>query len=165
MDQFYEALISKEKNPSIPDEDDWFQALLGDWDLEYSEPGGRKAQGEWLFRRALDGMAIEDVFICPSRTMRITKPQPDAEYGATIRMYDTKNRWYDMTYVCAGHTTRLRCMKIDNKIICSVFASDRVWVFSNITERSFHWQNLVRNKEGKEQLDCEVHAVRKSFCN
>ncbi|WP_320127894.1 hypothetical protein [uncultured Sphaerochaeta sp.] len=161
MDQLYEALISMKKNPSIPDEDDWFQNLLGDWNLNYSEPSGRKVQGEWLFRRALDGMAIEDLFICPSRAERISNPQPDAEYGVTIRMYDRKNRWYDMTYICANYTTRLKCTKEDDRIICSVLDSDTKWIFSAITGDSFRWQNTNLDKNGNIRISCEVHATRK----
>ena len=72
MDRFAEALLSQQANSALPLEDDWFAPLLGDWEFDYQDRGGRRLQGEWYFRRALDGMAIEDLFICPSRDTRET---------------------------------------------------------------------------------------------
>lgn len=74
MDRFAEALLSRQANPALPAEDDWFAPLLGDWEFDYQDRGGRRLKGEWYFRRALDGMAIEDLFICPSRDTREENP-------------------------------------------------------------------------------------------
>ena len=84
MDRFAEALLSRQANSALPLEDDWFAPLLGDWEFDYQDRGGRRLQGEWYFRRALDGMAIEDLFICPSRDTREENPQPD---GSMARRY------------------------------------------------------------------------------
>ena len=111
MDRFAEALLSRQANPALPAEDDWFAPLLGDWEFDYQDRGGRRLKGEWYFRRALDGMAIEDLFICPSRDTREENPQPDGEYGAAVRMYNPKRRCYDMTYICSKGTTRLEARK------------------------------------------------------
>ena len=99
------------QTPALPAEDDWFAPLLGDWEFDYQDRGGRHLKGEWYFRRALDGMAIEDLFICPSRDTREENPQPDGEYGAAVRMYNPERRCYDMTYICSKGTTRLEARK------------------------------------------------------
>ena len=78
MDRFAEALLSRQANSALPLEDDWFAPLLGDWEFDYQDRSGRRLQGEWYFRRALDGMAIEDLFICPSRTGSMAR-----RYGCT----------------------------------------------------------------------------------
>lgn len=74
MDAFLEALTAGENQ--IPPEFDWFAPLLGDWDFTYTDGlgGGRAVQGEWLFRRALNGAGIEDLFICPSRATAADNP-------------------------------------------------------------------------------------------
>lgn len=74
MDAFFEALTAGENK--IPRSFDWFAPLLGDWDFTYTDGlgGGRTVQGEWLFRRALNGAGIEDLFICPSRATRADNP-------------------------------------------------------------------------------------------
>lgn len=64
--------------------------LVGDWDFVFSDTYGRQVKGEQIFRRILEGMAIEDLFICPSRATKEANPQPDGEYGVAIRMYNSE---------------------------------------------------------------------------
>lgn len=46
MDRFAEALLSRQANHALPLEDDWFAPLLGDWEFDYQDRGGRRLQGE-----------------------------------------------------------------------------------------------------------------------
>lgn len=161
MSEFERALLSSSKNEMIPAEDDWYAPLLGDWKFEYYEPGGRHLKGEWFFRRVLEGTAIEDIFICPSRETKETDPQPDGEYGVAVRMYNKEERCYDMTYICTKGTTRLRIQKEQGKIACTVLDKpENKWVFSEITENTFHWQNVTVLENGEWQTNCEVFADR-----
>ncbi len=161
MDRFMDALCSARRNPALPAECDWFAPLLGDWAFTYTEPDGRTVKGEWFFRRALDGMAIEDLFICPSRATRETDPQPDAEYGAAIRMFNAETQAYDMTYVCSKYTARLTVRRVDGAIICTVLDDpDNQWMFDRIGPDAFHWQNATVLPDGTLQINCEVRAVR-----
>ena len=91
MKEFEKALTSQGKHPSIPEEDNWFGPLVGTWDMEWIDGHGteqeRHVPGEWIFSWVLEGTAIQDIFICPSRQARKTKTWPDAAYGTTIRIY------------------------------------------------------------------------------
>lgn len=159
MDMFYEALLSKE-NP-IPKEDDWYAPLIGDWVFDYFETSGRRLKGEWFFRKALDGTAVEDIFICPSRDTKDSNPQPDGEYGVAIRMYNAEMRCYDMTYICTKYTKRLKVHKVDGRIECTVLSDPtKKWVFSEITEDTFYWQNITVLENGEWKINCEVYAKR-----
>jgi len=161
MGTFEQALLSAQRNPIIPDEDDWFAPLLGDWWFDYADAGGRKLKGEWFFRRVLEGAAIEDLFICPSRDTRELNPQPDGEYGVAVRMYNQAKRCYDMTYVCTKYTKRLEVRKEDGKIVCTLLAEPtRKWVFLQVTETAFHWQNIRVLENGTWHVNCEVFATR-----
>ena len=161
MDEFVRALMSAEKNNMIPEEDDWYAPLIGDWKFDYHEPDGRHLKGEWYFRRVLEGMAIEDIFICPSRDTKDTDPQPDAEYGVAVRMYHPKEHCYDMTYICTKYTTRLEIRKEQGKIVCTrLDDATNKWVFSEITEMTFHWQNVTVLDRGEWRTNCEVFAQR-----
>lgn len=95
MKDFEEALTSQGKHPSIPEEDNWFGPLVGTWDMEWIDGHGteqeRHVPGEWIFSWVLEGTAIQDIFICPSRQARKTKTWPDAAYGTTIRIYHPGN--------------------------------------------------------------------------
>ena len=105
-------------------------------------------------------MAIEDLFICPSRDTREENPQPDGEYGAAVRMYNPKRRCYDMTYICSKGTTRLEARKEGGVVACTVLEDpSNQWRFVKVTEDTFHWQNVTKQAEGL-QVNCEVFARR-----
>jgi len=84
MNEFIKALHYDKKDPRIPEEYDFFGALVGEWNIEWvdhleaDEP--RRVKGEWIFSWVLEGTAIQDVFIVPSRSERLQNKQPDAEY-------------------------------------------------------------------------------------
>ena len=162
MDKFVDALLGDGSTAYIPPQDDWYAPLLGDWDFDFSDAGGRHLKGEWFFRRVLEGTAIEDIFICPSRATKDADPQPDAEYGVALRLYDPARRCYDMTYVCTKGTTRLRVDRVEGRIECSVLdAPQYKWVFCEVGADTFHWQNVEVLPDGSRRLNCEVFARRK----
>jgi len=87
---FADALVSDAVHPDIPSSQRLFEPLLGSWHLEvkwFDESGQlvRRQDGEWHFSRVLEGRAIQDVWIVPSRGQR---GQDDYEYGTSIRFYD-----------------------------------------------------------------------------
>lgn len=158
MEEFVRALLSEERSPCIPLEDDWFAPLLGDWRFDFSDAGGRRLRGEWFFRRVLEGTAIEDLFICPARG---TPPQPDGEYGAAIRVYDPARRCYRMTYVCTKYTKQLEVRKENGQLVCTLLDDSRNrWVFTHIGEDTFQWQNQTLLESGEIKINCEVKASR-----
>lgn len=166
MDNFMEALISTATG-KIPEEYDWFAPLLGDWDFDYYDGYDnselRAVKGEWLFRRVLNGTGIEDLFICPSRETMYSNPQPDGEYGMAIRMFNVKEKCYDMTYACEKYICNLRFVQEDNKLIGTVIDNpSQKWVFVDIKENTFHWQNITVMENGKWHVNSNVYAKRKN---
>ena len=85
MEDFVGALVCDHKNDRIPEEYNFFGKLVGVWDLDWNdhlhEAKKRRVKGEWIFSWVLEGMAIQDTFIVPSRVERLTDIQPDASYG------------------------------------------------------------------------------------
>ena len=126
MDSFIEALYGRSEE-TIPEEYDWFAPLLGDWEFDYKDKfidgdrsrPQRQLKGEWIFRRVLNGIGIEDMFICPSRATRETSPQPDGEYGVGLRIYNSKTHCYDMVYACKSKFTNL-CFTMENGILTGI---------------------------------------------
>lgn len=161
-DQFMRALVSDPEQSMIPQEDDWFAPLVGDWEFDYHEPGGRDLKGEWYFRRVLQGSAIADVFICPSRESQESDPQPDAEYGMTMRMYNREERRYDMTYSCAEYCAQMQITREHGIVECRrLDVPNNRWIFFDITEDSFHWQNIIVQSSGEWKTNSEVFAHRR----
>lgn len=166
MSEFVKALLECREVSKIPEQYDWFAPLLGDWEFDYYDVKNgkreRHVEGEWLFRRALDGTCIEDLFICPSRATRESNPQPDGEYGAAIRMFLPETKGYDMVYTTRGSMIRLRIQREEGGIVCTVLSDACAkWVFDRIAGDTFHWKNVTVMEDGSWRTNCEVFAVRK----
>lgn len=165
MDNFASALLS-EKTDKIPEQNDWFAPLIGDWDCDYyDEPIAHKkrhVKGEWIFRRILEGTGIQDIFIFPSRSTKESNPQPDGEYGTSIRMYNKEQKYYDVVYTCERCMKRLCFTKNDDKLVGKVLREENeYWMFSEIKENSFHWENVLIYEDGTKILQCEIFGKRK----
>ena len=132
-DTFSEALLSSNTG-RIPEEYDWFDPLLGVWDCDYfDEPNRsqkRHVKGEWIFRRILEGTGIQDIFIFPSRGTKETDPQPDGEYGTSLRMFNREKHCYDVVYTCAGTMKRLCFRKEGTRLAGKVLDEQATyWIF------------------------------------
>lgn len=164
MDIFSEILLSDEGN-RVPEEFDWFGPLVGDWDCDYYDeyyPGQKRhVKGEWIFRRILEGVGVQDLFIFPSRDTRKENPQPDGEYGTSLRIFNKENKCYDVVYTCDGIMKRLCFKKEDDKIVGKVLDEESTyWMFSDITEHGFHWEYVKYDKDGNRELVCEIYGKR-----
>ena len=163
MDTFSEALLS-DKTDRIPDEFDWFAPLLGDWDCDYNDNYGgqeRHVKGEWIFRRVLEGAGIQDIFIFPSRATKVESPQPDGEYGSSLRMFNKDEGWYDVCYTCDHCMKRLRFTREGDRLVGKLLDEEDVyWIFSEITGDSFRWENVMIREDGTRILDCEICGKR-----
>ena len=164
MDFFTEALLS-EKTEKIPEAYDWFAPLIGDWDFDYyDEPEAgqkRHVKGEWIFRRILEGAGIQDVFIFPSRNTKETDPQPDGEYGTSLRMFNREKGWYDVVYTCDRCMKRLTFRKEEDRLAGEVLDEEGAyWIFSDMTTDGFHWENVRNREDGTRELVCEIYGKR-----
>lgn len=165
--EFTKALISETKNSTLPEEMDWFAPLIGEWDIIWTENIGTEYEatkkGEWIFSRVLNGFGIQDLFIVPSREERIRLNMPNAEYGTTIRMYNPRKNNWEIYYTCIGEYTRLSAEKENDKIILTEVSEKKMrWIFSEITEKTFHWQNWMQTENGEWVVRCDCHAKRRN---
>ena len=164
LDIFMDALLSG-KTDKIPDGYDWFAGLIGDWDCDYyDEPEKgqkRHVKGEWIFRRVLEGVGIQDIFIFPSRDTRESDPQPDGEYGTSLRIFNKAHECYDVVYTCAGTMKRLTFRKEGDKLAGKVHDEENTyWIFSDITDKGFHWEYVMLKGDGTRELVCEVFGKK-----
>lgn len=165
MNTFTEALIAQSRNGLIPSEYDLYGRLIGNWDILWVEnegtPNERKVKGEWLFSWILEGMTVQDLFIVPSRSERKTNPQPDGEYGTTIRMYNPQTHNWDIYYGCTGSAFRLEGRKEGASIVqTEIYEGKMKWIISDITEDSFKWEKIICDDSGVWNLEGLVYAKR-----
>lgn len=164
MDSFSDALLSS-KTDRIPEEYDWFAPLIGDWNCDYyDEPTDnrkRHVKGEWIFRRILEGTGIQDIFIFPSRDTKEKNPQPDGEYGTSLRMFNRSRLCYDVVYTCERCMKRLCFRQEGERLVGKVLDEENTyWVFSQMTGDSFRWENMTLNPDGSRTLICEIFGKR-----
>lgn len=166
MNDFVKVLVSNDKNPLIPEEENLYGIFIGEWDFDWydhlNDPFPRHVKGEWLFQWILEGLAVQDVFICPSRATRNENLQFDAAYGTTVRMYNPKNNVWDIFYTEWGSSTCLEAHREGNKIIQIAANNDSLrWVFSEITQNSFQWQRLIKEDDENWIVVAKLYATRK----
>lgn len=166
MQAFADALISAEKHIVIPEEDDFWAKLIGEWSFTFAyvqEPDENTGlTGEWIFSRVLNGTAIQDVFIFPSREERVEHDVPNGEYGSTLRIYDANKRVWNCFYGCNYGVGQFEARRENGEIVLTEIAEQKLhWIFSDITDDSFHWRS-VEMQDGKvTKVYSKLFAVRK----
>ncbi|WP_195270181.1 hypothetical protein [Eubacterium sp. 1001713B170207_170306_E7] len=151
MKGFIEALVSEGKNKALPEAYDYFGKLVGSWEIDYVDNGsGRVIKGEWHFSRVLEGMAIQDVIVLPG-----------FEYGTTLRVYNPATCAWDVAYCYTGRIMRFEARKQDGRIVLTGLEdARRKWVFAEIEDSHFHWQDVSVKEDGAWQVNFDVYAKR-----
>lgn len=151
MHNFFNRLTCNGKNSALPSEANFFEKLIGSWSIEYIDCKTLKVlKGEWHFSWILDGMAIQDVILLPGY-----------EYGTTLRIYNPATNAWDIAYGYTGKIMRFEANKVDNKIVLTNTEGERrKWVFVEIADQSFHWQDVMVQDDGSWQVNYDLHARR-----
>jgi hypothetical protein len=164
INEFTKALCSNNRrNARIPEEHDYFGALVGEWAIEWMDHldagSPRCVKGEWIFARVLDGTAVQDVFIVPARSER--DPQPDAEYGTTLRIYNPQSESWDIFYGCTGTAIQLTGKKMGNEIVLVECRDGKMrYIFSDIRPTSFKWRKECMGDAGEWVVVARIVAER-----
>lgn len=134
-----------------------FAPLIGSWDLDvswYDEDGAvtRQTAGEWHFAWALDGRAVADIWITPSRAARAT--DGDGEWGLTVRIYDPELKAFRSTWMGPKHAFVMTFIghSGENSITLEARepkAAKTRWMFTEISESGFHWRNEDEDADGR----------------
>lgn len=164
IDEFTKALCSNNRrNARIPEGHDYFGVLVGEWAIEWMDhldsDSPRCVKGEWIFARVLDGTAVQDVFIVPARSER--DPQPDAEYGTTLRIYNPQSGAWDIFYGCTGTAIQLTGKKVGDEIVLVECGDGKMrYIFSDIRPTSFKWRKECMEDAGEWVVVARIVAER-----
>ncbi|HKR98744.1 MAG TPA: hypothetical protein VJU79_04440, partial [Candidatus Dormibacteraeota bacterium] len=123
-----------------------FGQFVGAWDLDWtgweSDGSTRTAVGEWHFGWVLEGRAVQDVWIVPSRAARAETGAAAGEYGTTIRFYDPRLEKWRITWngPVNGAVRTFTAARSGDEIVLEGTSSEGLpmrWIFSDITPTSF----------------------------
>ncbi|SRR5258708_15167418 len=138
---------------------DLYGWLVGSWDLDVThvrEDGVRRQRkGEWHFGWALEGRAIQDVWIVPPRgeSRHGDAAAKRNSYGTTLRVYDPRiDAWQiQWTDPVTQNFLHMIGRKQGGDIVQLGTGTDGTlirWSFSEITANSFRWQGEVSADAG-----------------
>jgi len=167
-----DALHASEPYAAHADKLRLYGQFVGSWaaEIEYRQIDGptRRAEGEWHFGWVLEGRAIQDVWIFPSRKARARDGASEEWhfYGSTLRIYDPAIDAWHITFF--EPTRPFEVLQIGQpagadivQIGQEVDGITRRWRFVDITDRSFTWLGeLSRDKASTWQLEMEMRARR-----
>jgi hypothetical protein len=153
---FLEALTSSHR----ADVDDIFGWLIGSWEVEavlHDGMGGvEKRRGEVHASWVLEGRAIQDLFIFPSRADRASAlPASGDRYATTIRTYDRTLGVWRVNFInpAADETSaQLIARREGNQIVMEGRLSNGTsirWQYVTRTSTSFHYQAERLASDGK----------------
>jgi hypothetical protein len=118
------SLVATDRSPDIPESHDIYGWLAGSWDLDVRhyrvDVYALGLKGEAHFFRVLEGRAVQDVWIMPSRNARHTAIAPENNmYGVTLRTWDASITAWRVIYInpITGQRDELIGRRIGDDII------------------------------------------------
>ena len=144
----------------IPESADVYGWLVGSWELDIRRYWGfdvsaRGLKGEAHFGWALEGRAIQDVWIMPRLAERTSHLEKNMNmYGTTLRVWDPSIQAWQITWTnpAGDHHERQIGRRIGNDVVQIGARPDGTptrWTFSEITRDSFHWTGEALNPDGR----------------
>lgn len=149
-----------------------FGRLVGSWDLDviyYAEDGSvrRRVPGEWHFGWVLEGRAVADLWMVPSRAERGSSEPPPGEYGLSLRFYDARigawrSTWHGPVH---GIVWPFVAREIGDEMVLERTddAGHLVrWIFADVREASFRWRAVKSADGGRTwRLEQTMEATRR----
>jgi hypothetical protein len=150
-----DALLADGPDPELADELSLFGRLVGSWDLDvvyHEDSGRRELSAEWHFAWALNGRAVLDVWIAPSRRDR-ERGEPPVEWSASLRFYDPRIAAWRSTWTgpVKGLVLPFLARASGDEIVLEGRFDERTltrWIFSAITPTSFSWRAVESDDGG-----------------
>jgi hypothetical protein len=164
QDAFMAALVASGPHPSLGTHAETYARLIGSWlgevhnhMLRGSVPvGSIEAHFAWV----LEGRAVQDVWITPTRRDRSNATTPSLDwYGSTLRVFDAPSEAWRTVWTDPVSRFRIELVgRSQGQDIVQIGTREGRpirWTFSSIERDSFTWQGHILNFDGK-SWDLEV---------
>jgi hypothetical protein len=167
---FIDALHSDRPAPDRADRMGLYAFLIGRWEMDAVYPledgTSRRARGEIHAGWVLEGRALQDVWIVPTRGTRTAEPQWGDFYGTTLRVYDPGlDAWHILWSDPLKQVYLRQLGRAEGRDIVQLGKEDggvrTRWSFRDIAADSFHWRGERSADDGATwQLQVEFFARR-----
>lgn len=155
---FHAALAAPGRATDIDAADDLYGWLVGSWDMEVLhyrvDVRERRLMGEIHFGWALEGRAVQDVWIMPRRPERGMSREPGLDmYGTTLRVWDPSIGAWRVTYInpVNGQRDELIGRRAGRDIVqigTHANGTPIRWNFTDITDDAFRWTGVALANDG-----------------
>lgn len=165
-------LAAPGRSAEIPEQSDLYGWLIGSWELDVLhyraiDMKARGIKGEAHFWWALEGRAVQDVWIMPRRADRHAHDdRTNNMYGTTLRVWDSAVQAWRITWInpVSGHREEQIGRRSGSDIVQIGARADGTptrWRFTEITADSFHWLGEALQADGTTwRLEGEFRARR-----
>lgn len=160
-----DVLGSPTPNPSLGEEAQTFDRLVGSWDAEFTFHRGDgtvfRKTGELHFGWVMDGHAIQDLWIgYPAGD------QKERTVGTTIRFFDTHLKQWRIVFINPqfNYVVTTQGGREGDRIVLRGVDTDGVpirWTFRDMTTESFRWQGEKSHDAGKTWTVEEDHHMKR----
>jgi hypothetical protein len=168
---FLTVLAAEGRAAEIPESADAYGWLIGDWELEVChyldlDVKSRSIKGEVHAAWVLQGRAVQDVWFYPRASEPTGGKEKLITYGTTLRVWDPKiQAWHIMWSNPVRNHYEKQIGRRTGKDIVQVGArpdgTPTRWMFTEITNDSFHWFGEALKPDGKNwQLEAEFRGRR-----
>ncbi len=168
---FFEALIAPGPHPSLGPHAETYVPFIGSWTGEvrdYLQDGTRTVGSvEIHFRWVLEGRAVQDLWISPTRAqVGAGHRLPERyRYGTTIRMFRPASSDWQVVWLNPATGTRNELVgRRHGDQVVQIGTRDGTpirWTFSKITPGSFLWQGHALEVDGSSwRLEAEFCVER-----
>jgi hypothetical protein len=161
VDRAQAVLAASGRAPEIPESADVYGWFVGSWELEIDRYAGvdvraRRLRAEVHAGWALEGRAVQDVWIMPPRSAR--GPEPEERginmFGTTLRVWDPTIQAWRITWINPVHNHREEQIgrRIGAEIVQIGARANGVptrWRFTELTRDSFRWIGEALTADGK----------------
>ncbi|HET7542614.1 MAG TPA: hypothetical protein VFK05_22240 [Polyangiaceae bacterium] len=152
-----ESLVATGPHPSLGAHADTYGRVIGSWigELNRFQDGKSVASGsvEAHFGWALEGRAVEDIWITPARVDRDSNSGAAVNwYGATLRVFEPATSAWHATWTDPVSQMRIELVgrrQGDEIVQIGTRAGRPIrWTFSDITPATFTWRGHILNFDG-----------------
>jgi hypothetical protein len=162
------ALASANPHPSLANEAQTFDRLVGTWDCDFTfhlaDGTVRHKKGELLLGWILDGRAVQDVWVTyPADS---AKDMKERTMGTSVRFFDTARKQWRVVFVSPRFNYLVTVqggLEGDRIVLRGTDAdgSQIRWSFNDITPDSFVWHGEKSRDGGKTWTLEEEHRMRR----
>jgi hypothetical protein len=167
-----EGLFGDGPHASLGEHAETYGRLIGSWEGEYRDfdSSGAVEEGsiEVHFAWVLQGLAVQDVWIAPTRRQRAQERSSTSRdtYGTTIRVFSPELAAWHVVWLNPAKLVRTDLIgrRIGDDVVQTGYFENTPikWLFTEITPEAFTWQAFALDSDGVTWFEQTRFAFRRT---